>query len=442
MNDKMITKVVPFEVKEIAPRTLEFVGSTEDKDREGDIILASGWNLKQYKKNPVFMWAHQYGEPPVGKAIKVWADDGKLRFHIQFAEKEEYEFADTIYKLYKGGYLRASSVGFLPIESEPIDDKEESGNFFGCPTRFLKQELLELSGCPVPANPNALAEAKAKGLIGANDLSRFQPVTEGESEKPYPNEHACRLRNPDDFQDGSFKRTEREHEGKKYSIIMGRLEGETTMMEQAYRYAKDVWSAAEARKHCKEHDGTFEAAKSEETYTCECVDCGNKIETDEHCKDIKCPKCGGEMRRVDRPGPGTRSEESNEKYGQKEISQETIADEIDFLRYGVEMEGLNAANMEGAWQLVRAIIDWNETREPGSDIPDDIAGKIGAVLNKMDRERLEKIQELAQAVLDSAEKEEEPEKSQAAEVSIEEIGQIFADTLSTAIDKAKGKLRR
>ncbi len=77
---------------------------------------------------------------------------------------------------------------------------------------------------------------------------------------PYPNEHACRLRDPGDFQPDSMRRMKRKHEGKEYSVIMGRIEDEDTMTEQAYRYAKDAWDASEARMHCKEHDGSFEAA--------------------------------------------------------------------------------------------------------------------------------------------------------------------------------------
>ena len=79
-------------------------------------------------------------------------------------------------------------------------------------------------------------------------------------EKPYPNFHACRLRDPGDFQADSFRRTTRDHEGKEYSVIMGKLDGETTMTEQAYRYAKGTWEADEARLHCESHDGSFEAA--------------------------------------------------------------------------------------------------------------------------------------------------------------------------------------
>jgi len=127
--------------------------------------------------------------------------------------------------------------------------------------------------------------------------------------KPYPNEHACRLREPGDFQKDTFKRTSRKHEGKEYDIISGKLKGETTMTEQAYRYPKDTWDADEARAHCGDHDGiVFEAAKKgkvdEDTYNCECIECGHKVKSDEHCADLKCEKCGGQMRRAERPGPG------------------------------------------------------------------------------------------------------------------------------------------
>jgi len=39
-------------------------------------------------------------------------------------------------------------------------------------------------------------------------------------------------------------------------------------------------------------------------FICECIECGHIEETDAHCKELKCPKCGGQMRRKERPGPG------------------------------------------------------------------------------------------------------------------------------------------
>lgn len=80
--------------------------------------------------------------------------------------------------------------------------------------------------------------------------------------RPYEKEHSCRLRSPSDFKDGSFRRTKRKHDGKEYSIIMGKLKGKDTMTDQAYRYKKKTWTASSAKNHCKDHGGTFEAAKS------------------------------------------------------------------------------------------------------------------------------------------------------------------------------------
>jgi len=41
-----------------------------------------------------------------------------------------------------------------------------------------------------------------------------------------------------------------------------------------------------------------------ETYTCECLKCHHVQQSEQHCMDIKCEKCGGDMRRKDRPGLG------------------------------------------------------------------------------------------------------------------------------------------
>ena len=79
------------------------------------------------------------------------------------------------------------------------------------------------------------------------------------------NEHECRLKDPADFQQDSFRTTTRESDGKEYNIIMGRLKNETTMTEQAYRYKDSIWSTSDANTHCKDHDGKF--TQSDESRT-------------------------------------------------------------------------------------------------------------------------------------------------------------------------------
>jgi len=75
---------------------------------------------------------------------------------------------------------------------------------------------------------------------------------------PLPNEHACRIQNPNKFQSDSFRRIK----SGKLNIIIGRLKGKTTTTTQAFRYPKEAWTEAEAQAHCEEQKGRFEPASN------------------------------------------------------------------------------------------------------------------------------------------------------------------------------------
>lgn len=76
---------------------------------------------------------------------------------------------------------------------------------------------------------------------------------------PYPNEHACRIADPSVVKVvGSITK---KHNGKSYRILVGKREGKTTTETQATRYPKNEWTAEEARAHCKNLGGSFEAAR-------------------------------------------------------------------------------------------------------------------------------------------------------------------------------------
>lgn len=66
---------------------------------------------------------------------------------------------------------------------------------------------------------------------------------------PFPNEHACRVRRPSDFQEDSFRRIHQQSDGKPLDLIVGRLKGQSTTTLQAFRYPKASWKVAQARKH-------------------------------------------------------------------------------------------------------------------------------------------------------------------------------------------------
>src|SRR3990172_10200026 len=94
-------------------RTLDFTISTPSTDRMGDKIMAGGWKLDAYRKNPVMLWAHDSSMLPVAKATNVRIDNGKLRATAEFTPAGMSKFNDTVFEMYKGGFLSATSVGFM-----------------------------------------------------------------------------------------------------------------------------------------------------------------------------------------------------------------------------------------------------------------------------------------------------------------------------------------
>lgn len=133
--------------------------STASIDRDGDTIAPDGWKLDNYQKNPVVLFAHQSRQPPVARATETWLEDGKVKSKALFTPKDMYPFGYMIGQMYKEGFINAASVGFDPLKWAFVEDKNRPWG-----VDFLEQELLEWSAVPVPANAEALLDAKSKGI--------------------------------------------------------------------------------------------------------------------------------------------------------------------------------------------------------------------------------------------------------------------------------------
>ena len=130
------------------------VASTEDEDRDKDIVRQDGWKLTNFKKNPVIPWSHNYYGVPIARSIKTWVDKSsnkgpRLLFQPMFDENDDDSM--KIFNKYKNGFLTSFSVGFRGLKSEPRDENDP---WWGG-REFLQQELLEISAVAVPANPHA-----------------------------------------------------------------------------------------------------------------------------------------------------------------------------------------------------------------------------------------------------------------------------------------------
>jgi HK97 family phage prohead protease/HK97 family phage major capsid protein len=135
---------------------VEFILSDATPDRMGDVIDADGWDLTNFNKNPVALFNHR-SDFPIGKWNNLRVANGKLRGHLQLAPEGTSDRIDEIRRLVDADILRAVSVGFMPIKSEPLT-KDSHG------TRFLNSELVETSLVAIPANPNALAVARSLNI--------------------------------------------------------------------------------------------------------------------------------------------------------------------------------------------------------------------------------------------------------------------------------------
>lgn len=144
---------------------VDFTASDETLDRYGEVISAAGWDLRNYARNPVFLNAHQSSDIThvLGRAEVTEVRDGRLYQRIRFAV-EENPIARLAHGLYRGGYLRAVSVGFVP------HDWVDGGEGDGFTRMFTKQELLEVSAVPIPANPSALAMGLGSGAVSRGDV--------------------------------------------------------------------------------------------------------------------------------------------------------------------------------------------------------------------------------------------------------------------------------
>ena len=135
---------------------LEYVMSDGSVDRMGDVIEPEGWKLENFRQNPIALFGHN-SNFPIGRWRDVGVSDGRLTGRLELMEPVSERLRE-IHAAVKGGVLRAVSVGFHSHNFEPLEGSKNGG------LHFREQELVECSLVSVPANPNALARAKALGI--------------------------------------------------------------------------------------------------------------------------------------------------------------------------------------------------------------------------------------------------------------------------------------
>ena len=337
-------KVLDCEIKKVGERSYEFTASTSTEDRDGEVIDAAGWDLKNFKKNPVIMYAHDYRTLPIGRANRVWVSkDGVLKNTVEFPPEGTYEFADIVERLVDTGYLKTESVGFIPRKWEDGDGEKAPRR------KYVKQELLEISIVPIPSNPDALRNAVEDGVI---TTKQFETIT-----KPEETDEFIRLPNPKD---------DKNHDGHRIRTMdVSKDEGITALycgeckIIKTYLFNKEEgWTMVKAKKWVADHSKSILILEAEK----------------------ELPQ-------------------------KAEVSQLGILDELDYVIRLLDTEGMNEEVERDAWNLMRKLMGITGSHIP-DDIKELVVKDTAVAVEDTTEEPLT-YQDIREAVRRMANKQEE-----------------------------------
>lgn len=152
-----IRKFIQADISALGDDEVEVIMSTDILARDGHVLVPQGCRLNNYAANPIVLWGHD-PDQPLGNAPTVEIDGDKIRALVKFAPLGISARADEVRGLVKAGVVRTVSVGFDPIDGQPLDPKKPKGG-----QRFTDWELLELSFCSVPVDTGAVVTARQYG---------------------------------------------------------------------------------------------------------------------------------------------------------------------------------------------------------------------------------------------------------------------------------------
>lgn len=140
---------------------IEGYASTNDADRQGDVVPTAVWEkgMENYLKNPIILAYHDHSEP-VGRMVEHRIDSKGLWIKARISAA-----AEDVFNLVKDGVLTAFSIGFRIADAE----YNSAAELF-----VVKElELHEISVVSVPANQNTIFSL-SKAFDTAEEFKTFK----------------------------------------------------------------------------------------------------------------------------------------------------------------------------------------------------------------------------------------------------------------------------
>jgi hypothetical protein len=178
--------------------------STEETDRDKEIVTARGMNDSQFRMNPIVTLQHCYYMPPVGKSL--WRKKDKngsirgIKAKTVYPGRpddwpDDYWGPDEVFSLVRNGLMNGKSIGFLRLKSHaPTSHEIAAIPDLANVSRIIDEWLLLEYACVfLPCNQSALVEQVSKGLPFPNGMAGvlgFQVEQPPQPEQPPPADYA------------------------------------------------------------------------------------------------------------------------------------------------------------------------------------------------------------------------------------------------------------
>jgi len=155
-------------------RQVEFIISSEKRDRHNTILKLDNWELENYNKNgivgfehdlPIYDWFITNANPDriIGKG-KAFKEDKYLIGTVDFEPEDINPLAEKVFRKVKHGTLKSTSVGFYETKKGHYGEGDEARGGKNETYYYGGQELLEFSIVSIPSNTDATKRGVTKDI--------------------------------------------------------------------------------------------------------------------------------------------------------------------------------------------------------------------------------------------------------------------------------------
>lgn len=157
MQKQKIRAVAQIRAEDGEADITKVIASTNELARDGWIVEPGGLKTANFLRTASVCFNHDYEHPVATPVAAALIDGGdKLEITVRWPPAGTSAKSDEVRALVKTGVLRAVSIGFMPLEMEPLDAKEPWGG-----QHVLSADLLETSFVAVPADTGAVVTQRS-----------------------------------------------------------------------------------------------------------------------------------------------------------------------------------------------------------------------------------------------------------------------------------------